>query len=155
MSATNDDLPCVCTEQKEKAYRNSAKRMRFRESKRSKKMADLLGDFERQCEEEEILLLPLLLRRRRRRLRAAHQQTWSKQWILRRGTQGAHANLIRELNAEDPEQFRQYHRLSQESFHQIVAMVSPLISKQDMHLRMAIKSSERLSVTLHFLATGL
>ena len=147
----------MCAEQKEKAYRNSAKRMRFRESERSKKMAELMGDFEWQCEEEEILLLLLLLRRRRRRrrLRAAHSQTWSKQWILRRGTQGAHANLIRELNAEDPEQFRQYHRLSQESFHQILAMVSPLISKQDTHLRMTIKPSERLSVTLRFLATGL
>ena len=106
--------------------------MRFRESEQSKKMAEVSGEFEWQCEEEEILLLLLLLRHRRR-----------------------HGNLIRELNAEDPEQFRQYHHLSQESFHQILAMVSPLLSKQDTHLRMAIKPSERLSVALRFLATGL
>ena len=68
--------------------------------------------------------------------------------------QGVHANLFRALKVEDPEQFRQYHRLSRESCNEILAMVSPLISKQDTHLRMAI-TSERLSNTLRFLATGL
>ena len=113
----------MCAERKEKAYENSAERMRYRESERNK-MRELHGNIEEQSEEEEILLLLLLLRRRRRRLRAAHWQIWSKHWILRRGTQGPHANLIRELNAEGPEQFQQYHRLSQDSFHEILATIS-------------------------------
>ena len=61
-------------------------------------------------DEEEILLLLLLMRRRRRRLRASHLKVWTKWWISRRQTQGACANIVSELNVEDPEQFRQFHR---------------------------------------------
>ena len=74
--------------------------------------------------------------------------------IAKRNARGT-CQFFRELKVEDPEQFRQYHRLNRESFNEILAMVSPLISKQDTHLRMAITSSERLSITLRFLATGL
>ena len=144
----------MCAEEKEKAYENSAKRMRFKGGGRQK-MAELTREFQERCEEEEILLLMLLIRRRRRRIQAAQRKSWSKKWISRREMQGVHANLFRELKVEDPEQFRQYHRLNRESFNEILAMVSPLISKQDTHLRMAITSSERLSITVRFLATGL
>ena len=64
-------------------------------------MADMFRDSDEEGEEEEVLLFLLLMRRRRRRLR----QTWSRLWKMRRETRGAYANLIRELNAEDPERF--------------------------------------------------
>ncbi len=120
-------------------------------------MAEIAGDTDEECaqEEEEVLLLLLLMRRRTRRLRAAKRKAWSRSWIMRRETRGSHANLIRELNAEDPERFRQYHRLSREALNEILALVGPSISKQDTHLRSAIKPSERLSITLRFLATGM
>ena len=55
-------------------------------------------------EQDEIALLCLLLiRRRRRRLPASCRKTWTKRWIMRREAQGAFNNLIRELNAEDPQ----------------------------------------------------
>ena len=60
---------------------------------------------------EMALLLVLLLRRRRRRMRACNCTIWTKGWIQRRQIQGAYSNLIHELDAEDPEMFRQYHRL--------------------------------------------
>jgi hypothetical protein len=106
-------------------------------------------------EDEEILLLLLLLRRRRRCLRAANRKTWVKQWILRRQAQGACANIVCELNCEDPEKFRQYHRLDKCLFEEVLALVSPVIAKKDTHLRCSLKPIERLSVTLRFLATGL
>ena len=112
-------------------------------------------DCEREEEEEEVLLSLLLMRRYRRRLRAANRQKWSRPWIMRREIRGAHANIIRELNAEDPERFRQYHRVNREEFNEILVKVSPLISKKETHLRSTIKPSERLSVTLRFLATGM
>ena len=82
-------------------------------------------------DDEEILLFLLLIRRCRRRLRASHRKTCTKRWILRRKQQGAYDNLIQELNAEDPETFRQYHRLDRESFEDILQLISPHISKQD------------------------
>ena len=45
---------------------------------------------------------------------------------MRSQQQGAYPNLLRELNAEDPEAFRQFHRLDKESFETILAMVAPL-----------------------------
>ena len=105
--------------------------------------------------DEGTLLLLLLLRRRRRRLRAAKRTLWTKKWISRRQTQGACANIVRELNSEDAEQFRQYHRLDRAAFEEVLALVSPLIERQDTHLRCCLKPMERLSVTLRFLATGL
>ncbi|XP_046864372.1 protein ALP1-like [Xenia sp. Carnegie-2017] len=105
-------------------------------------------------EDEEILLLLLLLRQRRRRLRAKKRKIWTKKWILRRESQGAFTNLIREINVEDPEKFRQYHRVERRSFEEILGIVSPHIEKKDTQLRASIKPSERLSVTLRFLATG-
>lgn len=62
---------------------------------------------------------------------------------------------IRELSAEDPETFHQYHRLDRESFEDILQLISPHISKQDTRLRSSISARERLVVTLRFLATGL
>lgn len=58
------------------------------------------------------------------------------------------------MNYEDPEKFRQYHRLDRTSFEEILALISPLIEKKDTQLRCSIKPIERLSVTLRFLATG-
>eukprot|EP00794_Sanderia_malayensis_P010419 gene10419-11510_t len=104
--------------------------------------------------DEEILLFLLLMRRARRRLQAANRTQWSTPWILRRDTLGVHENLVCELAAEDPKRFRRYHRVNREGFDEILAMISPLIIKEDTCLRMAIKPSERLSVTLRFLATG-
>ncbi|XP_070550778.1 uncharacterized protein [Ptychodera flava] len=105
-------------------------------------------------EDEEVLLLLLLLRRCRRRRRAACRTTWTRQWIMRRQAQGVYANLVQELRAEDPESFRQFHRLDRQSFQDILTMISPYIEKQDTNMRSAVNPSERLAVTLRFLATG-
>ena len=35
---------------------------------------------------------------------SSQRQTWSRQCIMRRETLGAHSNLIRELNAGNPQQ---------------------------------------------------
>jgi hypothetical protein len=99
-------------------------------------------------------LFILLLRRRRRRIRAQYRTTWSKTWIQRRERNGVYVNLLRELESEDPETFRQYHRLDINSFKQILTTVEPLIKKTDTVMRTSISSGQRLSITLRFLATG-
>ena len=68
------------------------------------KMAENLDS--RSSEDEEVLLSLLLRRQRRRHLRIANWQTWVKSWVSRRQTQRACANIVRELNYEDPEKFR-------------------------------------------------
>jgi hypothetical protein len=111
-------------------------------------------DSEDDSEYEKILLLVLLLRRRRRRLRAARRQQWTKRWLQRRQTQGVCDHLLRELEAEEPEKFRQFHRMDRGSFEDILRIVLPYIVKQDTNMRSVLKPRERLAVTLRFLATG-
>lgn len=94
------------------------------------------------------------MRRRRRRMRAACRTTWSKTWIQRREGRGVYANLLREIEQQDPETFRQYHRFDARSFKKILDKVKPFIRKKDTVMRPSITSGERLSVTLSFLATG-
>ena len=124
-------------------------------------MADILEheffqeESQEDLDDEEILLFLLLMRRRQRRLRASHRISWTKRWILRRKQLGAYENLVRELNAEDPQKFRQYHRLDRQSFEDILQIISPYIYKQETRMRSSIKARERLAVTLRFLATGL
>ena len=101
-----------------------------------------------------VFLFILLMRRRRRRMRAACRIIWSRTWIQRRQRRGVFVNLLRELEEEDPEKFRQYHRFDINYFRKILRMVRPYIKKKHTVIRASISPGERLSVTLRFLATG-
>ena len=61
--------------------------------------------------EKVALLVVLLLRQIRRRRKVGRTQTWARERIVKSRQQGAYPNLPRELNVEDPEAFRQFHRL--------------------------------------------
>lgn len=78
---------------------------------------------------------------------------WSKKWFLRRRELG-HARLLRELRDDEPEDFRNFLRMNAASYDELLDMVRPLIQKEDTIMREAIPASERLSITLRFLATG-
>jgi hypothetical protein len=58
--------------------------------------------------------------------------------------------LIRELQLEDAQQFRNFTRLSAVE----VNMLGLVIGKKDTAMRNAISVEERVIVTLRFLATG-
>jgi hypothetical protein len=58
--------------------------------------------------------------------------------------------LIRELQLEDAQQFRNFTRLSAVE----VNMLGPVIGKKDTAMRNAISVEQRVIVTLRFLATG-
>jgi hypothetical protein len=60
-----------------------------------------------------------------------------------------------ELATEDPEEFKKVLRMNEDSFNFILALVDPIIRRQDINMREAISSRDRLTVTLRFLATGL
>ena len=61
--------------------------------------------------EKVALLVVLLLRQIRRRRKVGRTQTWARERIVKSQQQGAYLNLLRELNVEDHEPFRQFHRL--------------------------------------------
>lgn len=79
---------------------------------------------------------------------------WVRPWISRRDGQGINTILLRELELEDPQSYRNYLRMDNETFRYLASKVAALIKKQKTHLRNPISVDERLSVTLRFLATG-
>lgn len=65
----------------------------------------------------------------------------------------SHINLLRELRNE-PNDWRNYLRMDEETYVELLRLVSPFIAKKDTVMRKAISPHERLSATLRFLATG-
>ena len=81
------------------------------------------------------------------------RRKWSKDWFLKRREYG-HVNLLRELRANEPDDFRNFLRMDAPSFDELLGLVAPLIRKEDTVMRSSISPSERLSITLRYLASG-
>ncbi|CAI6373664.1 unnamed protein product [Macrosiphum euphorbiae] len=77
---------------------------------------------------------------------------WSENWLLKR-QQFSHVNLISELSGE-PDDFRNYLRMDEETYSLLLSLVSDTIQKQNTVMRNFISPHERLTATLRFLATG-
>jgi hypothetical protein len=80
------------------------------------------------------------------------RKKWCKDWLLKRDTY-SHVNLLNELKFE-PEDFKNYLRMDEKTYLELLSMVTPMIKKEDTVMRKSISAHERLSVTLRFLATG-
>lgn len=82
------------------------------------------------------------------------KRIWAREWVLRRCNFGIHETLLSELRIEDPSQLDNFLRMSKDDFEYLLKLVGPSISKRDTKMRCAITASERLCLTLRFLATG-
>ena len=58
--------------------------------------------------------------------------------------------LVQELRAEDTAAFKNFLRMDQNCFDELLEMVKPHIQKQDT----SISAGEKLALTLRYLATG-
>lgn len=81
------------------------------------------------------------------------RRSWTKNWLLRRN-QFSHMPLLRELQENNPEDYRNFLRMTDPVFHHLLALVSPYITRQDTVMREAIGAEQRLVATLRYLATG-
>ncbi|MPC91829.1 hypothetical protein E2C01_086889 [Portunus trituberculatus] len=60
---------------------------------------------------------------------------------------------MKELTEEDPATLRNWIRLDREQYEELLALITPLIQKQDTNMRRAVTAAERLTLTLRFLAS--
>ncbi|XP_069608213.1 uncharacterized protein [Ranitomeya imitator] len=81
------------------------------------------------------------------------RRMWTRQWLQKRN-QLSHMGLIRELKENNPHDFKNYLRMSEDSFNFLLEAVEPYIRRQNTRMRAAVPVDERLAVTLRFLATG-
>ena len=98
------------------------------------------------------ILLAVCLKRRKRRRR--NRVTWTREWILKRESQGAFHQLLKELQQLDTSSYRNFVRMDAATFEKLLCMIAPMITHKDTVMREAITPGERLAVTLRFLATG-
>ena len=91
----------------------------------------------------------------KRRPRPINRKIWVRKKIQNRPAQGVHNNLLQELRNNDPSGYKNFSRMDSETFDELLNRVGPLITHQDTRFRKAIPPSERLALTLRFLATGM
>lgn len=92
-------------------------------------------------------------KKKRSKLKKHQTRTkWVKEWLLKRQC-FTHTNLLEELRLQ-PDDWRNYLRMDEDSYVMLLNLVTPIIEKQDTILRSAISPHERLTATLRYLATG-
>ncbi|KAK5648000.1 hypothetical protein RI129_002892 [Pyrocoelia pectoralis] len=85
------------------------------------------------------------------------RQVWSKSWLLRRNEgrgRGVLAMVKNELKNTDPCGYKNYLRMDNAVFNNLLNLIRTAISKEDTILRQCISAEDRLMVTLRYLATG-
>lgn len=98
-----------------------------------------------------VLLLTVLKEKR------IDRSCWVHDWLLKFGTESNglwYENVFEEWTKTNQERFKRTLRLSPAAFDQLLEMVTPIIERQDTHLRKSVNPRKRLAVTLKFLATG-
>lgn len=105
-------------------------------------------------EEEELLLTTAMVCciQTKTENESEQKRKWCKGWISER-EKWSHKNLIERLRSE-PADFRNYMRMDETTYVELLNLVTPLLSKQDTVMRLAITPHEKLSATLRFLSTG-
>ena len=101
-----------------------------------------------------VLLLFCVKRRRKNRKRWRKRLIWTKPYISRNPSLGVYNTLVQELRAEDTAAFKNFLRMDQNCFDELLEMVKPHIQKQDTNMRKSISAGEKLALTLRYLATG-
>lgn len=79
---------------------------------------------------------------------------WVRDWVKRRQEYGCYTQLLRELENEVPQLYKNFLRMNIVDFNNLLQMVAPLIEKKNTFLRESIPPGERLALTLRFLASG-
>ncbi|XP_066969032.1 uncharacterized protein [Macrobrachium rosenbergii] len=80
-----------------------------------------------------------------------------RRWVKdcdRKRPHDSHVDLLNEFKFSGSRDIGQFIRMDSESFGELLEMVRPVIAKKNTVMRDAIPASQRLSVTLRYLATG-
>ncbi|KAJ8944913.1 hypothetical protein NQ318_012722 [Aromia moschata] len=85
----------------------------------------------------------------------AEKRRWSKEWYKNEKNRFTHEHLVNLLRDSEPEDYRNFLRMDQESFDYLLELVRPDIEKKDTNMREAISASQRLSITLRYLSSGI
>ncbi|KAB0804393.1 hypothetical protein PPYR_01363 [Photinus pyralis] len=101
-----------------------------------------------------ICVIRKILKRRAAR-KNKKRKLWQEEWLKKRDVgKGVLSLLQNELLHEDPEAYRNFLRMDNDTFMELLTLIDDIIKKQDTQLRQSIPSDKRLAVTLRYLASG-
>ncbi|KAJ8963132.1 hypothetical protein NQ318_018597 [Aromia moschata] len=98
--------------------------------------------------------LALTLVALKRKKQQKKKRRWSKEWYKMRN-RFTHEHFANFLRDSEPEDYRNFLRMDQESFDYLLELVRPDIEKKDTNMREAISAIQRFSITLRYLACGI
>lgn len=81
------------------------------------------------------------------------RKIWCKNWLKNRN-RFSHMSLLAELAANEPNDYKNYPRITEDCFEDILRRISPEIEKRNTAMREVISCKERLAATLQFLTSG-
>ena len=90
----------------------------------------------------------------RRQKRKKRRREWVRPYLRRRVAQGHYENLMHELCGEEKEMYKNFLRLDEQLFNEIVERVRPHIERATTNFRDPLEVGLRVAITLRFLATG-
>ncbi|XP_028416048.1 protein ALP1-like [Dendronephthya gigantea] len=91
---------------------------------------------------------------RRKRRKRKRREVWMRSWMGRRRQFGIYDQLLVELRSEDTRYFKNFMRMVPEMFDELLARVSPRITKKHTWYRRPLEPGLKLSLTLRHLASG-
>lgn len=101
-----------------------------------------------------IIIIVAIKKKKKSEIEKKQKRKWICEYVGRRQVMGVHAQLLNELRNEEAGLYKNFVRMRAVDFDFLLERITPIISRQDMLMRASISPSERLAVTLRFLATG-
>ncbi|XP_002162517.3 uncharacterized protein LOC100197499 [Hydra vulgaris] len=96
----------------------------------------------------------LLILKRRKRIKKRKHQFWVRELFKKRVQQGAFSSLVKEMKLFDKEFFYRYLRMSPDRLEHLLSLIGSSLTKKYCPSRDSICPSQRLIITIRYLATG-
>lgn len=85
--------------------------------------------------------------------RNVKRRRWMKAWLQTR-EKYSHVTLLKEISVTEADDYKNYFRMSEGTFDKLLGMVKPFMTRNNTNMRESLPVSERLALTLRYLATG-
>lgn len=102
---------------------------------------------------DNVIALMVIAESSNEKYKNGKKRKWQKEWLADK-EQYSNAKLLKKIRESDPFDYKNYMRMNEDCFNDLLEKLSPFIKKQDTFMRDAISIETRLSITLRFLATG-
>ena len=100
-----------------------------------------------------LLIINEVFLQKKKQEKEKRKRPWCREWLKEKDL-FSNVKLVKTLQNTEPCDFKNYLRMDDNTFENLLAMVAPLIKRENTIMRKAITVKQRLIITLRYLATG-